>query len=121
MNLFVPAMVFNPQLMGEIVRASGYDEDGYQVDFTGIVEKVESDALLLRRGLHMRTIHAQAVGPEGITLGIARKFTLLTDNRPLDCQRCGGHPYDMPNCQVCGGTGRQPGYIANDDDEEEID
>ncbi|WP_336786579.1 hypothetical protein [Paenibacillus sp. MMO-177] len=119
MELFVPAMVFNPQLAGQVVRASGNDEEGYQVDMVGIVEKVEAEALLLRRGSNIRTIYAHEVSPEGITLGVARKFTLLQDNRPLDCDACGGHSDGRADCTVCGGTGRHPDGVPRMSDPED--
>jgi hypothetical protein len=108
MELFIPAMVFNPDLYGKIVRATGEDEQGDAVNFTGIVTKVEPGYLEVRTGLDRVYISWHAVGPDRILIDIAEGFKPLPDNRPQDCDACGGHPEDVADCPVCKGTGRHP-------------
>lgn len=84
MELFVPSFIFNPKLLGQVVRAIGYDEDGCKVDITGIVERAEADALLIRRGTELRAVLAHEVGPDGIRLELAGEWAQLADNRPQE-------------------------------------
>lgn len=107
MELFIPSFIFNPQLLGRIVHAAGHDEEGAKVDIIGVVERAEAEALLIR-GTSMRTIYAHEIGPDGIRLAVAGGWVQLPDNRPEDCEACGGYPDEVADCTVCKGTGRNP-------------
>lgn len=122
MELFIPSFIFNPQLAGHVVRASGYDEEGYLVDITGIVERAEAEALIIRRGSVIRTIHAHEVGLEGIRLDVAGEWAQLLDNRPPEddgtaaLHYCPNRNASLPpkiiawggSCEKCGWKPKMP-------------